>query len=72
MQPWISAASAERQQWAAQFGELATVEPLESLLDQLLTAAYGEITMLIIDCHGHYTTAPDAHQKFRDQQLAHI
>nr|WP_241520794.1 amidohydrolase family protein [Steroidobacter cummioxidans] len=28
--------------------------------------------MLIIDCHGHYTTAPDAHQKFRDQQLAKI
>jgi 4-oxalmesaconate hydratase len=28
--------------------------------------------MLIIDCHGHYTTAPDAHQKFRDQQLAWI
>ena len=26
--------------------------------------------MMIIDCHGHYTTAPDAHQKFRDQQLA--
>ncbi len=28
--------------------------------------------MLIIDCHGHYTTAPTAHQKFRDQQLARI
>jgi len=28
--------------------------------------------MLIIDCHGHYTTAPDAHQKFRDQQLAKL
>jgi 4-oxalmesaconate hydratase len=28
--------------------------------------------MLIVDCHGHYTTAPDAHQKFRDQQLAHF
>jgi 4-oxalmesaconate hydratase len=28
--------------------------------------------MLIIDCHGHYTTAPEAHQKFRDQQLAHF
>jgi 4-oxalmesaconate hydratase len=28
--------------------------------------------MLIIDCHGHYTTAPDAHQKFRDRQLAHL
>jgi 4-oxalmesaconate hydratase len=28
--------------------------------------------MLIIDCHGHYTTAPAAHQVFRDQQLARI
>ena len=28
--------------------------------------------MLIIDCHGHYTTAPDAHQKFRDQQVAQL
>ncbi|HVN44470.1 MAG TPA: amidohydrolase family protein [Steroidobacteraceae bacterium] len=25
---------------------------------------------MIIDCHGHYTTAPAAHQKFRDAQLA--
>jgi 4-oxalmesaconate hydratase len=28
--------------------------------------------MLIIDCHGHYTTAPAPHQKFRDQQVAKI
>jgi 4-oxalmesaconate hydratase len=28
--------------------------------------------MLIIDCHGHYTTAPAAHQHFRDQQIARI
>jgi 4-oxalmesaconate hydratase len=27
---------------------------------------------MIIDCHGHYTTAPEPHQKFRDQQLAHF
>lgn len=27
--------------------------------------------MLIIDCHGHYTTAPEQHGKFREQQLAH-
>jgi 4-oxalmesaconate hydratase len=27
---------------------------------------------MIIDCHGHYTTAPAAHQKFRDAQLAAI
>jgi len=26
--------------------------------------------MLIIDCHGHYTTAPAAHNTFREQQLA--
>ena len=25
--------------------------------------------MLIIDCHGHYTTAPAPHQAFREQQL---
>jgi 4-oxalmesaconate hydratase len=25
---------------------------------------------MIIDCHGHYTTAPAAHQKFRDAQSA--
>ena len=27
---------------------------------------------MIIDCHGHYTTAPAAHQRFRDQQLAKL
>jgi 4-oxalmesaconate hydratase len=27
---------------------------------------------VIIDCHGHYTTAPPAHQRFRDQQLARL
>ena len=31
--------------------------------------AAGE-TQMIIDCHGHYTTAPAAHQRFRDAQLA--
>lgn len=25
---------------------------------------------MIIDCHGHYTTAPKAHHEWRDQQLA--
>lgn len=28
--------------------------------------------MLIIDCHGHYTTAPAPHQAFRSAQLAHF
>jgi 4-oxalmesaconate hydratase len=25
---------------------------------------------LIVDCHGHYTTVPQAHKRFREQQLA--
>jgi 4-oxalmesaconate hydratase len=25
---------------------------------------------MIIDCHGHYTTVPQAHKRFREQQLA--
>ena len=28
--------------------------------------------MLIIDCHGHYTTAPAAHHAFRERQLARL
>ena len=28
--------------------------------------------MLIIDCHGHYTTAPNGHQAFRKAQLARL
>jgi 4-oxalmesaconate hydratase len=27
---------------------------------------------MIIDCHGHYTTAPAAHQEFRAAQLVHL
>ncbi len=27
---------------------------------------------MIIDCHGHYTTAPPELQAFRDAQLAHF
>ncbi|HEX5460592.1 MAG TPA: amidohydrolase family protein [Steroidobacteraceae bacterium] len=27
---------------------------------------------MIIDCHGHYTTAPAAHQRFREAQVAHV
>ena len=27
---------------------------------------------MIIDCHGHYTTAPEPHNKYREQQLAHF
>ncbi|MDQ1618484.1 MAG: 4-oxalmesaconate hydratase [Actinomycetota bacterium] len=27
---------------------------------------------MIIDCHGHYTTAPGAHKQFRDAQLARL
>ena len=30
----------------------------------------GENTRMIIDCHGHYTTAPAELQTFRDAQIA--
>ena len=43
------------------------------MLDALLAhASAGGVRMLIIDCHGHYTTAPEPHQKFRDAQLVRI
>src|SRR5437773_1604470 len=27
---------------------------------------------MIIDCHGHYTTVPEAHRRFREAQLARL
>ena len=27
---------------------------------------------MIIDCHGHYTTAPDPHQDYRAAQMARL
>lgn len=39
LSPWMSSACAERQQWAAQFRELAEQESLESMLDRLRAAA---------------------------------
>lgn len=40
--PHMSAACAERQDWAAQFGECAGVEELESMLDAVLSRARAE------------------------------
>jgi 3-hydroxyisobutyrate dehydrogenase-like beta-hydroxyacid dehydrogenase len=37
--PWMSAASVERQQWSARFGTLANTEPLDTLLDALVASA---------------------------------
>lgn len=42
LEPWMSSASVERQQWSAHYRELANTEPLETLLDELLAAAKGE------------------------------
>jgi 3-hydroxyisobutyrate dehydrogenase-like beta-hydroxyacid dehydrogenase len=40
--PWMSLASAERQQWCARFGEHASTERLEDMLDALLAASARE------------------------------
>jgi 4-oxalmesaconate hydratase len=29
-------------------------------------------TPMVIDCHGHYTTVPEAHKRFREAQLARL
>jgi len=34
------------------------------------TRMYWALVHMIIDCHGHYTTAPAALQTFREQQIA--
>jgi 3-hydroxyisobutyrate dehydrogenase-like beta-hydroxyacid dehydrogenase len=39
LRPSMSNASAERHEWAGQFHEIATQEPLEQMLDRLLSAA---------------------------------
>src|SRR4029078_4777528 len=36
------------------------------------TFVYEDGSTVIIDCHGHYTTTPGAHQGFRDAQLARL
>jgi 3-hydroxyisobutyrate dehydrogenase-like beta-hydroxyacid dehydrogenase len=36
VEPWMSRACVERQGWAADHGELAAVEPLAQMLDELL------------------------------------
>lgn len=38
-EPWMSSASVERQQWSGRFGELASTQPLETLLDSLIAQA---------------------------------
>jgi 4-oxalmesaconate hydratase len=37
-----------------------------------MKADTGSRRRMIIDCHGHYTTAPAAHQRFRDAQIARL
>ena len=69
--PRMSGACAEWQEWAADHSAAAN-EGLEQMLDTLLDAGARSGDMLIIDCHGHYTTAPEPHQKFRDAQLVRI
>lgn len=39
LQPHMSAAAAQRQDWAAEFGEMASIEELETMLDAMLARA---------------------------------
>ncbi len=72
-EPRMSSACAVRQDWAAAHRAAAAHEDLDDMLDcDDGRPQSGKRLMLIIDCHGHYTTAPDAHQQFRDKQLARL
>jgi 4-oxalmesaconate hydratase len=58
---------------------LAPLRPLHHLRDGLcygeacrITRACKSRTRMIIDCHGHYTTAPAPLQAFRDLQIAGV
>jgi 3-hydroxyisobutyrate dehydrogenase-like beta-hydroxyacid dehydrogenase len=42
VQPWMSRACAQRQEWAAEFRGAAATEPLEPMLDQVLSLAGAE------------------------------
>ena len=42
LEPWMSSASARRQEWAAQFKSSASEEELEAMLDSLLAAQVNE------------------------------
>jgi 4-oxalmesaconate hydratase len=72
----MSSGCAERQAWAAPHRAALANTNLKTLLDAVLgeRARAPGLTgarPMIIDCHGHYTTHPDPHTKFRDAQLAH-
>ena len=79
LEPLMSAACAERQDWAAQFADALEHEELNRCWTPFVHGCVhrriheAEPHMLIIDCHGHYTTAPDAlTSEFRDAQLARL
>src|SRR6516225_3132768 len=40
--------------------------------DKLFRPSYEKIGTMIIDCHGHYTTAPKALEEWRNRQIAGI
>ncbi len=61
----MATATARRQAWAADQREALAANDLGALLDAIRAASN-----VIIDCHGHYTTAPEAHSAWRDAQVA--
>ena len=57
------------------FAEICPSQTIQQqiLVDNPTRHVLGELNKrlsMIIDCHGHYTTAPAALQKFRDDQIA--
>ena len=53
-----------------QAGELSL--DVQGMREELAQKGLRVRRRMIIDCHGHYTTAPAAHNAFRQAQLAGV
>ena len=60
VEPLMAAATRRRQDWAARSSSGRSRRPVAADLDAIGCSTGGDRVM-IIDCHGHYTTAPAPH-----------
>ena len=67
----MSRAATDRQDWAAlHSAALRTPDARADAGCDPRAARSRRGPLMIIDCHGHYTTAPAGHSQFRERQLA--
>ena len=74
LDPAMSTACVRVQDWASAFSRRPRARhprpAARPPARRRAAAARRKAPMLIIDCHGHYTTAPEPHDAFREAQIA--